>query len=162
MRRSLLAKGLKKNRWFTLRDLCSRLIAGVNLGVRRRSNKTFTGAFTGEEAILWILADEKNPARAAPEALQLAQALLDYGFVQRMSAHRQLHDTHLRHTDVSAKKRFKNNATVCVGVASERNRARRRHILLRRKRARKRAVGGGPPEPPLRPARSRLPARDCP
>ncbi|GMI22062.1 hypothetical protein TeGR_g10211 [Tetraparma gracilis] len=99
-------------RWFTLRDLCSRLIAGVNLGVRRRSNKTFTGAFTGEEAILWILADEKNPARAAPEALQLAQALLDYGFVQRMSAHRQLHDTHLRHTDVSAKKRFKNNATV--------------------------------------------------
>ena len=49
-------------RWFTLRDLCARLCAGVNLGIRRRSNKSFSGAFTGDEATLWILSDEKNPA----------------------------------------------------------------------------------------------------
>jgi hypothetical protein len=99
-------------RWFTLRDLAQRLCTGVCLGNRRRSARNFPGSFYGSEAVLWILADEKNPAANEADALQLAQALLDYGFVVRLSANRQLHDVHLTHTNETSKKRFKNNDTV--------------------------------------------------
>ena len=45
------------------------------------------------------------------ECIELAQSLLDFDFIIRVSANRQMKNTHLKHVDLE-QKRFKNDSSI--------------------------------------------------
>lgn len=71
----------------------------------------FPGCFYGHEATAWIKCDKKNPAVTLVESTELAQSLLDFGFIIRVSAGRQIMNTHLKHMDLE-QKRFKSDSSI--------------------------------------------------
>ena len=84
---------------------------GIDIGPKKRSGKTFEEVFYGLDAVSWLLSDA-GPSLDDKAAVELAQSLMDCGFISRVSANIQMHDTLLKHKDLSRYKAFENNDTI--------------------------------------------------